>query len=256
MKQVRYYEMRPGQIRAVRDAFPVAYLPMGVLEWHGQQNPVGLDAVKATAMAEAFAARIGGLVMPTLWYGDHRAVLAELVFSEKVSGNFDHRPGIIEGYGGLTKEAFEEDARRSESEGGWELFEKVLRHAVFEISTLGFRVIVTIAGHYPLAGPATRIAEAFNPLGRATIIPIIGFDLVRDRFNGDHAARWETSLMLHLRPELVDMTQLDPAPENLPIGVLGEDPRFTASAEYGRQGMEAMTEALAARIETARAAQS
>jgi len=244
--------MRPHQIREVREEFPVAYLPMGVLEWHGEHNPVGLDAVKATAMAEYFATHTGGLVMPTFWWGDNRSSLAELVFDEETSGDFDHRPGIIEGHG-LTLKAFEEDARRSEEEGGWKLYESVLRHALHEIATFGFEVIVTIAGHYPLIGPSTDIAMEFNQTGRATVVPIIGFDLVQDRFSGDHAAQWETSLMMYLRPELVDIDRLDPMPESAPIGVLGKDPRPShpdggASADYGRQGVEAMNEALAAKI--------
>jgi len=250
MKQVRFYEMRPVQIRAVRDAFPVAYLPMGTLEWHGEHNPVGLDALKATAMAEKFAERIGGLVMPTVWWGDHRERLAEVVFDEKTSGNFDHRPGIAKGHG-LPLEAFLEDAKRSAADGGWKTFEAVLRNTFYELTTLGFRVIVAIAGHYPLIGPAKNAADAFAPTKRAKIIPIIGYDLVKDRFTGDHAARWETSLMLYLRPELVDMNLLDPNPKNVPIGVLGVDPRGTASAEYGREGMEAMTEALRIRVHEA-----
>jgi creatinine amidohydrolase len=252
MKPVLFHEMRPADIRAAREACPVAFLPMGVLEWHGVHNPVGLDCVKATAMAEQFARNIGGVAMPPVWWGDHRAVLAELVFDAKTSGDFDHRPGIMEGHG-LDAAAFEADAQRSESEGGWELFEQVLRHTMFEITTLGFRAVVTISGHYPLATPAYNVSQKFNKLGRGTMIPIIGYDLVEDQFTGDHAAKWETSLLMHLRPELVDLSLLDPDPENKPIGVLGEDPRTLpghegASAEYGRRGMDAMTEALRERV--------
>lgn len=256
MSSVLFHEMRPHQIREARDACPVAFLPMGVLEWHGQHNPIGLDAVKATAMAEEFARQIGGVVMPTLWWGDNRSVLAELVFDQKTSGNIDHRPGIMEGHG-LEMEAFQRDAERSEREGGWELFERVLTHALHEITTFGFRVVVTISGHYPLSGPAGDVARRFNELGRGTAVSIIGFDIVSDRFSGDHAAKWETSLMLHLRPELVDLGQLDPDPSQIPIGVLGDDPRpgaakgGGASAEYGRAGMEAMVEELGERVRSA-----
>ena len=259
MTPVRYHEMRPHQVREVRDQFPVAYLPMGVLEWHGEHNPLGLDAVKATAMAEYFAERIGGLVMPTLWYGDNRAILAEVVFGGGPNG-FDHRPGIMEGHGGLELGAFLDDARRSEAEGGWDLWAKLYRHALNEISTLGFKVIVTISGHYPLSEPAEWVSEDYNRTEAARVISIIGCDLVEDLFHdergkgGDHAARWETSLMMYLRPELVDLTHLDPDPGAVPIGVLGEDPRTTASPEYGGQAMEAITDRLAARVRDARRA--
>jgi len=251
MAQVRFHELRPSQIRAVRDKFPVAYLPMGTLEWHGEHNPVGLDAIKATAMAEKFAEAIGGLVMPTAWWGDNRERLAEVAFDEKRSGNFDHRPKIAEGHN-LPLEGFLQDAERAKTDGRWNTYEAVLRNTFYELTTLGFKVIVTIAGHYPLSEPAKRAAEAFMPTKRAVVIPIIGFDLVSDRgYTGDHAARWETSLMLYLRPDLVDMGALDPDPSRPLIGVMGVDPRGTASAEYGKEGMDAMIEALRPRVREA-----
>lgn len=255
MSCVLIHEMRPDQIRAAREACPVAYLPMGVLEWHGLHNPLGLDAVKATAMAERFARSIGGLVMPTMWWGDHRAILAELVFDANVSGNIDHRAEIMRGHG-LSIECFQRDAQRSEAEGGWELFRRLLNHSLHEIATLGFKVIVTISGHYPLAGPAGEVGKDFTSAGHASVIPIIGYDLVRERYKGDHAAKWETSLMLSLRPELVDLSRLDPDPEHLPAGVLGEDPRtyeghIGASAQYGEMAMNAMIEALRERVHSA-----
>lgn len=247
LANLHFHELRPSQIRAVREKFPVAYLPMGTLEWHGQHSPVGLDGVKATAMAEKFAEAIGGLVVPTMWWGDHRGILAEVVF---VREDFDHRPGIAAGHG-LSMEAFLEDAKRAEADGGWTAYEAVLRNTFYELATFGFKVIVTVSGHYPLMGPASKAAEAFNSTGRARVIPIIGFDLVRDQFQGDHAARWETSLMLYLRPELVDMSALDPDTTRRLIGVMGVDPRGTASAEYGKQGMDAMIGALKERVDRA-----
>ena len=59
----------------------------------------------------------------------------------------------------------------------------------------------------------------------------------------DHAARNETSLMLHHRPDLVDMSRLPKSRADWPVGVGrgGEDPR-DASAEHGRQCMEASLE--------------
>ncbi len=258
MKPIRYHEMRPHQIREVRDDFPVAYLPMGVLEWHGEHNPVGLDAVKATAMAEHFARDIGGLVMPTLWYGDNRQILAEVVFGGGGGPDaFDHRPGIMAGYGGLNLRAFQDDAERSKADGGWDTWATLYRHALNQISTLGFSVIVTLSGHYPLSEPAEWVSEDYNETEQARVISIIGCDLVEDLFHdergkgGDHAARWETSLLMYLRPELVELERLDPDPNTVLVGVLGEDPRKLASAEYGKKAMMAITERLDQKVREA-----
>ena len=48
----------------------------------------------------------------------------------------------------------------------------------------------------------------------------------------DHAARNETSLMMHFRPDSVDLTQLPAARDVWPQGVGGEDPR-DATREHG-----------------------
>ena len=53
----------------------------------------------------------------------------------------------------------------------------------------------------------------------------------------DHAGRNETSLMMHYRPELVDLSQLPKDRADRPLGVGGEDPR-DATAAYGQKCME------------------
>ena len=52
---------------------------------------------------------------------------------------------------------------------------------------------------------------------------------------GDHAAKWETSIMRTLRPELVDISVL-PEDRSIPlIGVHGEDPRADDLEEFGKK---------------------
>ena len=43
---------------------PVAYIPAGSLEWHGVQNPLGTDGLKAHAICCEAALRYGGVVLP------------------------------------------------------------------------------------------------------------------------------------------------------------------------------------------------
>ncbi len=42
--------MRPGQLEAAARAFPVVFVPFGLIEWHGRQLPLGNDALKAHAI--------------------------------------------------------------------------------------------------------------------------------------------------------------------------------------------------------------
>jgi creatinine amidohydrolase len=55
----------------------------------------------------------------------------------------------------------------------------------------------------------------------------------------DHAAMNETSLVMALRPELVQMERL--SKDRWPVGVGGKDPRKFASAELGKQILEVQT---------------
>ena len=57
----------------------------------------------------------------------------------------------------------------------------------------------------------------------------------------DHAAKNETSLVMHYREDLVDIGRLDEDRSVWPQGVGGEDPR-DASGEYGRECMERSVE--------------
>ncbi len=72
MEKVRYEEMMPHEIAAARKEKPVAYLPIGGIEWHGEHNPVGLDTVKAHELCIRAAQKGGGLAMPALFWGESR----------------------------------------------------------------------------------------------------------------------------------------------------------------------------------------
>ncbi len=245
MANVQYETMTPNQIRKARERRPVAYLPMGILEWHGEFLPVGNDAIKAHAICCRMAEEIGGLVMPAVYWGDNRADIAEVVFKPQFFRHLDHdhTSEMMDIYG-LSGEAFELEAERSKSEGGWRLFKEVLDHSIHQIESLGFKVIVVVAGHYPLIGPAREVVDRYQ--GKAKVLPIIGYDLVKDQgYRGDHAAIWETSLLLALRPDLVDIQGLEKADKL--IGIMGEDPR-RASGSYGRQAINAIVEQARSRI--------
>jgi len=40
--------MRPAQLEKALREFPVAYVPFGLIEWHGRHLPLGNDALKAS----------------------------------------------------------------------------------------------------------------------------------------------------------------------------------------------------------------
>ena len=59
-----YERLRPEEVLKMRSKCPVAYLPIGTIEWHGEHNPVGLDTLKIHKLAIKCAQRSGGLVFP------------------------------------------------------------------------------------------------------------------------------------------------------------------------------------------------
>jgi len=75
------------------------------------------------------------------------------------------------------------------------------------------------------------------------------YEVVTDLgYEGDHAGKWETSILMHLRPECVDMGQLSADLDEKLEGVGGDDPRVHASPEAGREIVEAIVARIAERV--------
>jgi len=67
-REVQMQFLRPGQLEAAARAFPVAYVPFGLIEWHGRHLPLGNDALKAHAILVKTAEAFGGVVYPPVWF--------------------------------------------------------------------------------------------------------------------------------------------------------------------------------------------
>ena len=72
MRTVRFELLRPSEILAEKERFPVVFQPLGPLEWHGPHLPYGTDPLHAENVAQRTAEAIGGVVMPTLYWGSER----------------------------------------------------------------------------------------------------------------------------------------------------------------------------------------
>jgi creatinine amidohydrolase len=237
---VEYHLLRPKQMIERRNAVPVAYMGLGILEWHGLHNPLGLDGVKANGVACYLARELGGLVMPPQYWGEYRKEIAELEFDGSFRVPFstdlddcDHTKPITN-YLGIEKQAFIKDAERGKNYGEYELWEKLLLKTLFQIETLGFKAIVLVPGHYPLFRSVDKVIKQYiSEGGSCKILKLSDFSYERDGYSGDHAAAFETSITMALYPELVDLNELDDDLSKPNIGVIGRDPRVHASKEYG-----------------------
>lgn len=243
-ESVRYERLRPAQIQTRRQACPVAYLPIGTIEWHGVHNPVGLDTLKIHALLEGCAEAIGGLVFPPLYYGENRE-------QALMEANPATRGPIAEGMG-LDPANFEAGYMREPIPDQNDRYQRLLMHIFHEIRSLGFRVLVVGAGHYPLLDHARAAAALFHQeQGRPRMVTwaMSGYELVRGQFDpcGDHAGKWETSLLMHLDSGMQDLSLLPEDRSTPPVGASNNGVQ-DADAEFGCQAVAAIVARVGERV--------
>ena len=259
-RTVQYEEMFPWEVARVIEQRPICYVPLGVLEWHGEHAATGLDGLKAHAICVAAAHRSGGVVIPTIWWGtDSREDLDD---GSYLTGGIEHGeryhvPGSMfwirpETHLNLMLDVYDTIRRR------------------------GFKAIIVLAGHWSRSAylPTLRQSgEAF--LQRR---PEMKWALYTDQelagdlpYPHEHAAGGETSLLMAIRPDLVDLhltletdrsrrTWYSGNQEHLErrrttpnhyIGILtgveddSNDPESTASIQRGEMLLSAISESLA-----------
>ena len=222
--KVDYEELLPHEFEARFAQRPVGYLPLGTLEWHGAQNALGADFLQSRELFRQAARRFGGIVLPPIWLGPDRIAGQEvghdLVGMDTADTTTPHRPlpgslyWIPKGLFLILIESILAQARRA-----------------------GFKCLVA-DGH----GPSRRAwAEMVDSWEKQFGIKLVSAQ--RD-FSGkwrtqmDHAGRNETSILMAVAPNLVDLTRLSPDRSEWPQGVSGEDPR-DATAEFGKELIEA-----------------
>lgn len=210
----RYFELRPADLAAIREQASVAYLPWGALEWHGPHLPLGLDGIVAEAVAGRAIRRTGGVLMPTTWWP-----AAPLPHPDSLAATGRALPDLLDG--------------------------------IFaQLAAAGWRVAVVVSGHQGGAHELAMIEAAERAIARHKLLALAVPPLALvDEAMLDHAALWETSLALALRPDLVRLDALGREPlRPATSAVLGRDPRDTASASLGASALSLAAERLAAAV--------
>jgi creatinine amidohydrolase len=247
--EVRYHMLRPAQVVARRQEFPVAYIPIGTLEWHGPHNPLGADTLQAEGLALQAATKGGGLVFPPLYYGENR--LESLMEANAV----DHEQ-IAEAMA-LPADNFTSERQLFNQTEQTLYYNHLLLHILNEAESLGFDVGVLVAGHYPLIDHARAAVHMFNQRSRRKergmlAWAVVDYRLVEAQYPhaGDHAAGWETSHLLALYPDAVDLKQLPPKGEPL-VGIMGADvrPPQDATASFGQEILDAAAAVLVRQVQ-------
>lgn len=171
------------------DSGSIAVVPVGSIEQHGNHLPVATDTILVDAVAKAGAAEVADeipiLVTPPVWGG--------------LSPH--HLP-----FGGTISIPFE-------------TLLKLVENIAESLIDNGFDAVLILNGH---GGNASLIDAAVTTVGDAhpdvDVLSLSYFRLaegfiddVRESQSGGmaHAGEFETSLMLHLRPDLVQTDQLE-----------------------------------------------
>ena len=183
----------PEMERADREQI-VALLPLGSMEQHGHHLPLLTDTLQVTAIAESAAARLGdrAALLPTLWVGasDHH-----LDFPGTVSLSVSLYTQVIKGM------------VRSLLRGGFRRIFCLNGHGGNEVP--GTQALTEMVHESDLANAALLAFSSWWRIGSEAVGPE---DIGMETPSITHACEYETSLMLHLHPDLVatDLAQASP----------------------------------------------
>jgi creatinine amidohydrolase/Fe(II)-dependent formamide hydrolase-like protein len=241
---MRYGLMLPYQIRtAIAENWPVV-LPLGVLEYHGEHMAVGMDTLAVTKMLELVEQELPMVVLPAFHYG---------------AASYAVEPP--EGNGSLHVDAarlapFADVLFLGLLRIGFRNIHAIIHHQTENFAAgmptdLAFRLAGRQAivrfiekesgegwwGNKEMADYYARHAAGSNPFNWIQVHPLMTPEIIAE-YPFDHAGVGETSLMLALCPEAVDMSRLG---ENK--GWYTETAR-DASAELGRKGRDLILQRL------------
>ena len=172
--------------KAVRER--VVILPVGAVEQHGDHLPLGVDIVIARSFSTLVADRLGGVVLPALNYGYK---------SHPATGGGQEFPGTTSLNGAtlihLTLDVLNETYRH-----GGRKFLVMNGH----LENLAF-ILEAVDLFLKQAREARVMIASWWDLASEELRDEICREAGVERWEDDHAALTETSLMLYFAPELV-----------------------------------------------------
>jgi creatinine amidohydrolase len=187
MPEVEWVNLKARDIRALQEKDAIAIIPIGSIEQHGPHLPVQVDTLLAGEVARRTARLLVEhapvIVLPTIWSG-----LAEHHMSLGGTLTLDLRT-----------------------------FLDLVRGIVRSVVRNGFKRILLLNGH---GGNMTALNALVGELGAEMALPIAlatywippqkkFAEILDEQPSVAHACEAETSMLLALRPDLVDMARLD-----------------------------------------------
>ena len=212
---MRYELMLPHQIRtAIAENWPVV-LPLGVLEYHGEHMAVGMDTLAVIKMLELVETEMNVVILPPFYYG------AASYAVEPPEGN-----GSVQVGGGVLG-PFAEELFFGLLRIGFRNIHAIIHHQTenfaagmptdLAFKSAGRQAIFRFLerergegwwGSEKMAGYYAEHAEGDNPFNWVQLHPLMPAEM-NGHYPFDHAGIGETSLMMALCPEAVDMDRFD-----------------------------------------------
>ena len=186
--------MTTAEVGALARENTVVIVPVGATEQHGPHLPLDTDSFLCTQVAEVGARRASAagpvLVAPTVWLGSsahHMDFAGTLTATAATVGR-----SVEEVCGSLARHGFERLLVLNGHGGNSALLAEAVRHVGFDEG-----VRIATLDYWALARAAAEEVRESPPGGMA------------------HACEFETSLMLHLRPDsvrtdLIERTMVEP----------------------------------------------
>ena len=232
---MRYEMMLPHHIKtAIEGDWPVV-LPVGPLEYHGQHMSVGMDTLCVVKTAERLEAEMEMVLMPTFWW----APASYAVEGPELRGSFQvEAEHLIP----VAKDMF-----RSMLRIGFRNIHFFIHHQSENFfqgmpADLAFRTGARTAlfeflekergegwwGDNEMADYYAEHERGSDPFNWIRGYPLMDDEII-SQYSFDHAGIGETSLMMELEPDSVDMDYLDTSKWYL-------ESAKDANREYGAKG--------------------
>ena len=224
-EKVLYQELTPAEFTLRIEKCPVAYLPLGTLEWHGEHLPLGSDGLQSQGFFEKLAVEAGGIVLPMLFVGPDGY---DTVLNGREYYGMD--------CGKLFSEQCTYEIQQLKGSAYWvpdSTFDVMLNGIMKQLSRAGFKIVVA-HGHGPSTNYIGSKTQEFKEKFDLVVMNCWGNDTDDLCLMCDHAGANETSIMMYLYPDLVKIGNLPSDPKTWPLGILGKDPRIHASSSQGK----------------------
>ena len=209
-KPMRLENMTPTQIKDAVKRNLICFVPSGVIETHGNHNPLGVDGIESEGPLLLACAKADAVIAPTIWYGPTGITCGdETVGNTNIDGNIyrNYISGVLNG-----------------------------------LTAIGFKTIVVIQVHQGKDGPqwvSTEYAiqdyhinfyknDSKGKFGLPADIKIMTPPFAQY----DHAGKIETSWMMYYRPKNTDLSLIRPNDYSCCWRVNGES--IKATYEYGK----------------------